>query len=863
MQARTIRSPANGRPPAVDAPRHASKKVVHACDDSKRCDDKITRLEADVARFKAQEAKEHVTFRLIEDLLAQDDLYMMMDVFFAYVEGLFPRDQRHRCAVFLLDADTDSMAKIVPKLCSVEAVPTTRSIAAEVASTGATVSARDLSRLAAYNPGVDLAPVAAATFVAFGLLDSTGDVFAVVQALSSAEMAPFDLALLQRLGPILSNAMRKAIEFHDILLSQRTQAALLHIVSSSSTEETILKLVQRVIKGANHIVHCESVTLFLLDWPRNELWSLSSSFRRSNLRFAIDGCLLGAAALSSAIINVKHAPSDARFDAAVDDRGSGATTALYVPIGVHHMNDVQPIAVLECINKLNAHKEPSEFTYEDECAFEAFASEVAVILRRRSQETDYLKLLADTKSESLWAERAQSQVNLLEAFTSKPCSLQSQLADRLSDSFFNSESLSPLPALDTPPRPLTQLFKTKSVDVPTVPRWSLNVFTTELETLLSYTQNMLLDPVMALPNLDPSVVQNFIQIVQDHYHPNPFHNFLHGFSVLHTSYCILKDTQAVTVLTPPDRFGCLIAALCHDIDHPGHSNVFEVNSRSALALLHNDDAVLERHHAATTFRLLQNEHVNILQGLSPDEYRYARKVIVRAIIGTDMAQHFEHIEALEKRWLPYARTADPLVEDRRGPALAGFGKSADDRIFLVQTIVHASDLGAQVFPTPIALKWSNMIAKEFAYQALMETAEGLPVTHLHVDDPLHMVESQHFFAARIVQPLWHCLVRFLPKLDHCLGNLQKNIAHYESEIRRLKQLSPHSPRKRLRPLAHSEGQAIPGTTRCTPAKFNSFRLCSGDLKTQLSFSSLISDFSATSLDTADDMGGIDDVDDDD
>ncbi|KDO33651.1 hypothetical protein SPRG_19267 [Saprolegnia parasitica CBS 223.65] len=830
---------------------------------NQRCD-RIAELEAQVARYQMQEAKERRAFSLIQDVLEHDDLYMMMDVFFAFVEGLFSHDPHHQCAVFLLDAGSDSMAKIVPKLSAVEAVPTTCSLAAEVAASGTTFMGRSLPT--SYNPAVDLERVAPSnTLLCFALLDSSGETFAVIEASSASpdSLCAYDLGLLQRLGPILSNAMRKAIELHDIVLSQRTQAALLHIVSSSSNEETILKLVQRVIKGANHIVHCESVTLFLLDWPRNELWSLSSSFRRSNLRFSIDGCLLGAAALSSNILNVKHAPSDPRFDMSVDDRFGGTKTALYVPIGVHQMNDVQPIAVLECINKVGGHKtEFAEFTYEDECAFEAFASEVAVILRRRSQETDYLKLLADTKSESLWAERAQSQVNLLEAFTSKPCTLQSHLADRLSDSFFSADSLSPLP-LETPPRPPTALFKTKSVDVPMVPRWSLNVFTTELETLLSYTQHMLLDPVMALPNLDPDIVQNFIQSVQDHYHPNPFHNFLHGFSVLHTSYCILKETQAVTVLTPPDRFGCLLAALCHDIDHPGHSNVFEVNSKSGLALLHNDDAVLERHHAATTFRLLQNEHVNLLASLTPDEYRYTRKVIVRAIIGTDMARHFEHIEALEKRWAPYARTTDPLLDDKRA-ALAGFAKSGDDRIFLVQTIVHASDLGAQVFPTPIALKWSNMIAKEFAYQALMETAEGLPVTHLHVDDPLHMVESQHFFAARLVQPLWSCLVRFLPKLDHRLVNLQKNIAHYEQEIRRLKQLSPHSPRKRSRPnIAHNEGQAIPGTTRCTPAKFNSFRLCPGDLKSQLSFSSLISDFSSTSLDTNDDMNAIDDDDDDD
>ena len=31
--------------------------------------------------------------------------------------------------------------------------------------------------------------------------------------------------------------------------------------------------------------------------------------------------------------------------------------------------------------------------------------------------------------------------------------------------------------------------------------------------------------------------------------------------------------------------GIFIAALCHDVDHPGHSNQFEINSKSELALM--------------------------------------------------------------------------------------------------------------------------------------------------------------------------------------------------------------------------------------------------------------------------------------
>jgi 3'5'-cyclic nucleotide phosphodiesterase len=48
----------------------------------------------------------------------------------------------------------------------------------------------------------------------------------------------------------------------------------------------------------------------------------------------------------------------------------------------------------------------------------------------------------------------------------------------------------------------------------------------------------------------------------------------------------------------------LLAAFCHDIDHTGMNNAFEINAKSDLALLHSDDSVLEKHHAHMTFKLL-------------------------------------------------------------------------------------------------------------------------------------------------------------------------------------------------------------------------------------------------------------------
>ena len=46
--------------------------------------------------------------------------------------------------------------------------------------------------------------------------------------------------------------------------------------------------------------------------------------------------------------------------------------------------------------------------------------------------------------------------------------------------------------------------------------------------------------------------------------------------------------------------------LCHDIDHPGTNNAFQQFTQSDLALLYNDQSVLENHHSAMAFKILRN-----------------------------------------------------------------------------------------------------------------------------------------------------------------------------------------------------------------------------------------------------------------
>jgi len=72
-------------------------------------------------------------------------------------------------------------------------------------------------------------------------------------------------------------------------------------------------------------------------------------------------------------------------------------------------------------------------------------------------------------------------------------------------------------------------------------------------------------------------------------------------------------------MSPFDIFLTLISAAAHDMDHPGNKNDFETKCRSKLAILYNDQSVLEMHHAASLFFLLENQKhdCNIMGNFTP------------------------------------------------------------------------------------------------------------------------------------------------------------------------------------------------------------------------------------------------------
>ncbi|XP_035500797.1 high affinity cGMP-specific 3',5'-cyclic phosphodiesterase 9A-like isoform X2 [Scophthalmus maximus] len=141
--------------------------------------------------------------------------------------------------------------------------------------------------------------------------------------------------------------------------------------------------------------------------------------------------------------------------------------------------------------------------------------------------------------------------------------------------------------------------------------------------------------------IQPDVLQNFLFEVFCHYNNIPFHNFQHCFCVTQMMYGLIWLTDLRNKLARIDLFVMLTSALCHDLDHPGYNNVYQINAQTALALRYNDISPLENHHCAVAFGIMAKPECNVLKNLTTEQYKHIRGGMIKCILATDMARHNE------------------------------------------------------------------------------------------------------------------------------------------------------------------------------------------------------------------------------
>ncbi|KAL8426524.1 hypothetical protein Efla_004889 [Eimeria flavescens] len=231
----------------------------------------------------------------------------------------------------------------------------------------------------------------------------------------------------------------------------------------------------------------------------------------------------------------------------------------------------------------------------------------------------------------------------------------------------------------------------------------------------------------------------FLATIQGQYLPNPYHNKVHGATVAHLTECLTRMLNAQRVMNSVEKATLTVAAICHDVGHPGRNNQFFVNCYDPLAVIYNDQAVLENFHSCLTFRTLELKECNVFVNLEDFEFRYIRQNLIACILATDMKQHFESISRFRIR--------------RNSPEFS-YQKKQEDLWLVARMCVKVADIGHSSVPWAQHFQWSCRVTEEFYQQGEEELSRGMTVSPL-CDPEKHadMAKSQNGFLEFVVKPL--------------------------------------------------------------------------------------------------------------
>lgn len=263
-------------------------------------------------------------------------------------------------------------------------------------------------------------------------------------------------------------------------------------------------------------------------------------------------------------------------------------------------------------------------------------------------------------------------------------------------------------------------------------------------------------------NIPKSTFHTWLCEVYRSYNRVPFHNFKHCFMVSQMMYGLIQQLDLKSSFSPAELFALLTSAVCHDLDHPGYNNSYQVNARTELAIRYNDMSVLENHHCSVAFRIFASEGCNILENMSAETYRHVRQCIIRCILATDMARHNEILS----NFTQIIPTFDVEIADHRNQ--------------LMMILIKCADISNECRPMEVAEPWIDCLLQEFFTQSDLEKKEGLPVSPFMDRDKVNKNSSQVNFIKFILLPLFEALAELHPVIqDPIIGPLQDALEYYQ------------------------------------------------------------------------------------
>ncbi|CDU16958.1 cGMP-specific 3',5'-cyclic phosphodiesterase alpha, putative [Plasmodium yoelii] len=277
-------------------------------------------------------------------------------------------------------------------------------------------------------------------------------------------------------------------------------------------------------------------------------------------------------------------------------------------------------------------------------------------------------------------------------------------------------------------------------------------------------------------NFNNEKLKNFLLKIYSLYNDLPYHNSFHAAQVAHFTKSMLFMLDLNKKISGIDEFCLHVSSLCHDVGHPGLNNFFLIKSENELALTYNDSNVLENYHCSLVFKTLKDPNCNIFANYPNNIFITCKKNIIRAILSTDMKNHFEYISTFRtnREFIDYENLSNEQLW----------------QIFCL--ILKGSDIGHSTLEWKKHLEWTLKINEEFYLQGLLEKSLNMSKSFLCDTISIDKLAiSQIDFLKHLCIPLFNEL-NYISKnnevYNNCISAIENNIEQWEKNKNNQKNL---------------------------------------------------------------------------
>ncbi|GCC26171.1 rod cGMP-specific 3',5'-cyclic phosphodiesterase subunit alpha [Chiloscyllium punctatum] len=270
-------------------------------------------------------------------------------------------------------------------------------------------------------------------------------------------------------------------------------------------------------------------------------------------------------------------------------------------------------------------------------------------------------------------------------------------------------------------------------------------------------------------HIPQAVLVRFIYSLSKGYRKITYHNWRHGFNVGHTMFALLMTGNLKRYYTDLEALAMVTAAFCHDIDHRGTNNLYQMKSQDPLAKLHGS-SIMERHHLEFSKTLLQDEDLNIFQNLNRRQYEHVLHLMDIAIIATDLALYFKKRTMFQK----IVDLSETYEDDEEWVQFMILETTRKEIIMAM--MMTACDLSAITKPWEVQSKVALLVAAEFWEQGDLERTvlEQQPIPMMDRNKADELPKLQVGFIDFVCTFVYKEFTRFHSEIQPMLSGILNN-----------------------------------------------------------------------------------------